>query len=303
MKSRDVLDLLLLAAIWGGSFLFMRVAAPEVPPAVVAFMRVALASAALLPLLLWRGQWPALRAHAPHIAWIGVINSGLPFLAYAYAATAITAGLSSIFNASTPLWGALIAWMWLGDKPTRARALGLAIGFAGVLWLAWDKAGFKPSASGQTYGPVLAILACMGATLGYGIAASHTKRYLGGVPPLAMAAGSQASAALLLALPAALSWPAQLPSAKAMAAIGALGLVCTGAAYVLFFRLISRVGPAKAISVTFLVPVFAVLWGALFLAEGVTPVMLGACAAILAGTALVTGLVSGSSLRGPSQSR
>jgi drug/metabolite transporter (DMT)-like permease len=308
VKPRDLLDLLALAAIWGGSFLFMRLAAPEVAPSVVAFLRVLLASLVLVPWLLWRGLPAGWHRTLGHVGWVGLINSALPFLAYAFAAASITAGLSSIFNATTPLWAALIAWLWLGERPSRWRALGLTLGFAGVLWLAWDKAGLRPGAG--PVGPVWAVLACIAATVGYGLAANHTRRFLGGVPPLALAAGSQLSATLVLAGPAAAAWPAAVPSATAVWSIVALGLLCSAAAYVLYFRLIARVGPSRAVTVTFLVPVFAVLWGALFLDERITPVMAGACGVILLGTALVTGLLGprpapagGISGGGPSGSR
>jgi drug/metabolite transporter (DMT)-like permease len=290
MKPRDLAELLLLAAIWGGSFLFMRVAAPELAPPVVAFARVLLASLALLPFVIWRGQWPALRQHATHIGWVGLINSALPFLAYAYAATAITAGLSSVFNATTPLWAAVIAWVWLRDKPTAWRTWGLGIGFSGVMWLAWDKAGYhEPSGLAGPLGP---IMACLGATLCYGLAANHARRFLAGVPALAVAAGSQMSATIALVVPAVWAWPAHWPSARALAALGLLGVLCTGLAYVSYFRLIARVGPARTVTVTFLVPAFAMLWGNIFLQEGISPVMWAACATILLGTSLVTGLIA-----------
>ena len=195
------------------------------------------------------------------------------------------AGLSSIFNAATPLFGAVIAWLWLKDRLTPSRVLGLAIGFAGVLWLAWDKASFKPGGSGW------AIVACLVATLCYGLAASFTKRYLTGIAPLAVATGSQLSAALFLLVPAISWWPATMPSQTAWIAAALLAIACTGVAYVLFFRLIANVGPANAIAVTFLIPVFAVLWGWLFLGEGVTGAMVAGCGVIPVGTGLTTGVL------------
>lgn len=283
-------ELLLLAALWGGSFLLMRLGAGEFGPVALSAVRVAMAAGVLLPILCWQRQGAALRQHWRAIAVVGVVNSTLPFLAYAYAATALTAGLSSVFNATTPLWGALIAWLWLRDRPDRARALGLAIGFGGVLWLVWDKAGFRPGADASS--PTAAVLACVLATACYGFSASFTKRYLTGVPPMAVAAGSQTAAALALALPGYLWWPQQNPGPTAWWALLVLGLACTGLAYLLFFRLIANLGPARAISVTFLIPLFAVFWGWLVLDETVTSVMAGACSVILLGTALATGLLS-----------
>ena len=287
MNARNLAELVGLAAIWGASFLLMRLGAGEFGPVALAGVRVALAAAALLPVLALRGQWGELQRHWRPIAVVGLIGSALPFLAYSYAALSITAGLSSIFNATTPLWGALIAWLWLHDRPGHWRAVGLALGFAGVSWLAWDKAGLRADASGGAAG---AVLACITATACYGFVANFTKRRLAGVAPMAVAAGSQAAAAVALALPSWWWWPAQTPGATAWAATLALGIVCTGLAYLLYFRLIAHVGPAKAISVTFLIPLFAVFWGWLFLAENLTAVMVGACAVIVLGTTLATGL-------------
>jgi drug/metabolite transporter (DMT)-like permease len=286
LKRADGIELTGLAAIWGASFLFMRMGAAEFGPVALAAVRVWGATLFLLPLLLLRGQGGALRTHWRPIFIVGLTNSALPFLCFSYAALSITAGLSSIFNAATPLFGALIAWGWLRDKLTPARTLGLAIGFLGVLWLAWDKASFKPGASSGW-----AVLACLAATLLYGFSGSFTKRFLTGVPPLAVATGSQLSSALVLAVPALVWWPAAMPSATAWSAAALLAVGCTGIAYILFFRLIAHIGPANALSVTFLIPVFAVLWGWLFLHEGLTPQMLLGCAVILLGTSLTTGVL------------
>ena len=196
MSRRDIAEMLLLAAIWGASFLFMRVGAGEFGPFALAGLRVLGGAACLLPLLIWRGEFGALRRHWRPILVVGLTNSALPFLCFGYAALAITGGLSSIFNATTPLWGALLAWLWLKDRPDRYRLAGLAVGFAGVLWLAGGNAHFKADARGAS--PGLAVLACLAATLLYGFSANFTKRYLTGVPPMALAAGSQLSASLAL---------------------------------------------------------------------------------------------------------
>ncbi len=286
MKPADLAELVTLAAIWGASFLFMRLGAGEFGPVALAAVRVSGATLVLLPLLAARGQVGELRRHWRTIFVVGALNSALPFLCFSYAALSISAGLSSIFNASTPLWGALIAWAWLHERPTLPRTLGLAIGFAGVVGLAWEKASFKPGGSGW------AIVACLVAAMLYGLSANYTKKRLQGVPPLALATGSQLSAAVLLALPALWWWPPTMPSARAWAMVGLLALLCTGIAYLLFFRLIAHVGATNAISVTFLIPAFAVLWGWVFLAEPLTPAMAAGCAVILLGTALATGVLA-----------
>jgi len=285
LKASDLGELVALAALWGASFLFMRMGAAEFGPVALAAVRVAGATLFLLPLLHGRGQTSALRANWRPIFIVGVTNSALPFLCFSYAALSISAGLSSIFNAASPLFGALIAWLWLRDRLTPSRILGLGIGFAGVLWLAWDKASFKPGGSGW------AVVACVAGALLYGISANFTKKRLTGVAPLAVATGSQLSAALFLAVPALVWWPTVAPSGTAWLTAALLAVVCTGMAYVLYFRLIAHIGPANAIAVTFLIPVFAVLWGWMFLAEGVTPAMAIGCAVIIVGTGLATGMV------------
>lgn len=282
-------DFVLLSAIWGASFLFTRIGVVEFGALPTAAMRVTVAAAFLLPLVWLRGLGPELRRHWKKVFAIGVLNSGLPFGLYAFALLSITTGLSAILNATVPMFGALVAWLWLKDKPTPARVLGLLIGFAGVAMLAWDGATFKAGPSG--FAPGWAVLACLAATLCYGIAASAAKRFLGGLPPLVTATGSQLGATLALALPALWMWPAQVPSLRAWLALVVVGVVCTGLAYVLYFRLIEQAGPARALAVTFVVPVFAVLYGVLFLGETVTGWMLLSGAVIVCGTALSTGLL------------
>lgn len=287
MKRTDLQDLLLLAALWGASFLFMRIRAPAFGPLAMAALRVAGAALLLLlPLLRWRGEWPALKAHWPALLVVGVSNSALPFALFGYAALHLTGGLAAVFNAATPLFGALIAWAWLRESLSGWRIAGLIIGFVGVAGLAWVKAGDVSAGSS-----VLAVLACLAAPLLYGFSASFTRRRLAGVPPMAIAAGSQLFAALALAVPAALTWPATAPSGSAWLMLAALSILCTALAYVLYFRLIVNAGPANAMTVTYLVPAFAVGWGALFLGETLTWPMLLGCAVILVGTALTTGLL------------
>jgi drug/metabolite transporter (DMT)-like permease len=290
-------EFILLAALWGSSFLFTRLAVVEFGALPTAAVRVAIASLFLLPLLLMRGHGPQMRQHWKAVFLVGLMNSGIPFACFAFALLYITTGLSSILNATVPLFGALVAWIWLKDRPDGSRILGLVIGFAGVALLASDKAGLRPAPPGgptgwtETWGPTLAIAACLLATLCYGISASYTRRYLGGLPSLVTATGSQIGATLGLALPAILFWPARTPGLTAWLAILFVGVACTGIAYVLYFRLIESAGPARALTVTFLVPVFALFYGGVFLGESITPWMIGCGAVILVGTSLSTGLL------------
>ncbi|MEO7159907.1 MAG: DMT family transporter, partial [Polaromonas sp.] len=258
-------------------------------PLPTAAVRVAVAALFLLPLVWWRGLLPVLKKNWKSIFFVGLLNSGIPFACISFALLTISTGLAAILNATVPMFGALIAWVWLKDKPTASRVLGLLIGFAGVALLAWDKASLKPGASGVA--PGWAILACLLAATCYGLSASYTKRHLSGLPPLVTAAGSQIGATLGLALPAWWLWPARMPGMSAWLALLAVGVVCSGLAYIVFFRLIENAGPPRALAVTFLVPVFAVLYGMLFLGESVTAWMVGCAAVIVCGTALSTGLL------------
>ncbi|HVN77320.1 MAG TPA: DMT family transporter [Thermoanaerobaculaceae bacterium] len=285
MKPRDAVELLVLAALWGGSFLFMRIAAPSFGPVPLIELRVGIAALALLPVAALRGGLGAIRRHAAAIAVVGTINSALPFSLLAFSTLSVTAGFASVLNATAPLFGAVVAFVWLRDRLSAVRVAGLAVGFGGVVVLVWGHASFKPGGSG------MAVAAALVATLLHGIAANYAKKRLTAVDPLAIAAGSQVAAALVLAPVAAWEWPRANPPAGAWLAVVALALGCTAAAYILYFRLIAHVGPARAIAVTFLIPVFGIVWGVVFLGEAVTSQTLAGCAVILGGTALATGIV------------
>jgi len=285
MRPSDAAELLLLAALWGASFLFMRVAAPELGPIPLMALRVSIAALLLFPALALRRGLGELRGRLAPVAVVGALNSALPFCLLAYATLSVTAGLASILNATSPLWGGLVAHLWLKDRLGPSRTLGLAVGFGGVVFLVWGRASFRPGGAG------LAVVAALLATLSYGIAASYAKRFLSGVNPLAVAAGSQVAASLLLLPAAAALWPAGPISARAWWSVALLGVFCTALAYLLYFRLIAHVGPAKAIAVTFLIPPFAIAWGALFLGESIGGRMLAGSAVVIAGTALATGMV------------
>ncbi|MDO9434639.1 DMT family transporter [Hydrogenophaga sp.] len=288
------LEFLLLAALWGASFLFTRLGAAEFGALPTAGMRVTLAALFMLPLFLVKGVWADFRDNAKAILFMGLFNSGLPFALYAFAVMHITTGLSSILNATVPLSGALVAWLWLKDRPGGSRMLGLAVGFAGVTLLVMGKSGFSATglATEGTNGiTLLAMGACLLATVSYGVAASFTKKYLKGLHPLATATGSQIGASLGLAIPTIWLWPTQPTSLTAWGALAAVALLCTSIAYVLFFHIIEKAGPSRALAVTFLVPVFALFYGATLLGESITPWMIGCGVVIVCGTALSTGLL------------
>jgi drug/metabolite transporter (DMT)-like permease len=294
MSPTLIAEFILLAALWGASFLFMHLGAAEFGALPTAGLRVSLAALFLLPVFLIKGVWASFKDRAGKILLVGLLNSALPFMLFSYAVLHIATGLTAILNATVPLSGALVAWFWLKDKPDGSRILGLVIGFLGVALLVLGKSGFDvpfSGNSGSAGSTLIAMGACLLATLCYGLAASFTKRYLAGAQPLATAAGSQIGASLALALPMIWLWPAQSVSQTAWLAVAAVALLCTSVAYILFFHLIERTGPAKALTVTFLVPVFAMLYGAVFLNESITAWTMGCGVVILAGTALSTGML------------
>lgn len=292
MKARDALEMLLLAAVWGASFLFLRMAAPVVGPVAVAAIRVSGAALLLLPVLIWRGDLARLKPWLPALLVSALLSYVFPFLGLSQAARSLPAGLLSILNATTPLWGALVGWWWAGERLSSGRLLGLAIGIGGVALLAADRSQIGSGAAWQ------AVSLCLASTLMYALAVHHAKHYLSGLSPVSVSAGSLGCAALMLALPAwwigpqpthgpALHWD-QVPVTTWGAALG-LAVLCTALAYLLFYRLIARVGPTKALTVTFLIPVFGMLWGSLFLNEQVSTSMMASTTVIVLGTLLSSG--------------
>ena len=278
MNLPSLLRLLALAALWGGSFLFMRIAAPVWGAVPTAFGRVVLGAAGLLALLAVVRLRPAFQGKLGAALVLGAINSGIPFLMFALAARVLPAGYSAILNATTPLMGVLIGALAFGERITPLRVGGVLLGMAGVAVLA--QAG--PVA---LTAPVLGgIAACLVATACYGLAGFLTRRWItqrGGLDSRLVALGSQWGAVLALAPFAA--WEAAHQPVAAWLSAGpvvwgamlALGLLCTSFAYVLYFRLIADVGPVKALTVTFLIPLFGVAWGWLVLGEVATPAHAG----------------------------
>ncbi|MFZ6871721.1 DMT family transporter [Undibacterium sp. Di27W] len=281
MRSADLLRLISLAAIWGASFLFMRVLAPVVGVLWSAEVRVGLAGIALLALMYFTGRAMNFRENWKSFLILGTINSALPFALYSYAALSIPAGYSAIVNATSPLWGAMLGAVFLGEQLTLRKMAGMAIGVLGVAFLV-------------RLGPVefnsklvLAVLACVGATLCYAIVGIYTKKKLVGITPMQMATGSQVGAAFVL-LPFLPLAPVQGEITANIAMIGvALALLCSAIAYLIYFRLMADLGPTKALTVTFLIPLFALLWGYLFLHEHISLNTAIGCAGVVLATWLV----------------
>lgn len=295
MNTIDLAQLVTLAALWGGSFLFIRVGVVDFGVAPLMALRVGIGALCLLIVLFARR--PArealgtLRERAWPLFVVGILNSAAPFCLFAVAELTLSAGVTSVINATTPLWGAIVAYVWLKDRLSALRIVGLAIGFAGVLALVGEQIMTRAGDGASPLTTALAAAAGLGATLLYGIAASYTKRHLTGVDPLTVAAGTMIGATVVLVPFAVATWPATPISLHAWGAVLGLGVACTGVAYLLFFKLIAAIGPARTITVTFVIPVFGILWGALFLREHVSVGMVGGCATILVGTALATGFI------------
>jgi len=285
-------DYLMLAALWGSSFLFMRLGAGEFGPLATAWTRVCVATLFLWPFMVWQGHWPLFKSKWKLILSFGVFNSALPFSLFAYAVMHISTGLSAILNAAVPLFAAVVAWVWLGDRLNRWRIAGLFIGFMGVTLLASNQTSFHSDANpdARLWGQYTAIAACLLATLCYAISGSFTKKYMPNLPPLVSSTGSQLGATLALSMPALWSLPEAIPSAQAWLSLIVLGVACTGIAYILYFRLVNRAGPAKALTVTFLIPVFALIYGVIFLNETVTLSMVFLGVVVVFGTALSSGI-------------
>jgi drug/metabolite transporter (DMT)-like permease len=276
-------EFMLLGAIWGSSFMWMRMSSLEFGPWPTAGLRVAFASLVLLPLLLPRERWQQVRRNAGHMLVVGLLNSSIPFALYAYAVLHLSTGLSAILNATVPLFGAVVGWIWMGERPGRRRTLGLLIGFAGVALLSWDKTSFQAGGAGW------AVLACLLAALSYASATYYCRRFLADIPPLSLTAGSHLGAALGLAVPALFHWPSETPSLGAWAGLVVAGVVPSALGYLLFYRLIERTGPTRTLTVTYLIPVFALGYGAILLSETITVGMVAGGGVVMAGIALAAG--------------
>ena len=280
MRAADYARLFTLAAIWGGSFIFMRVLAPVLGPVSTAGLRVLIGGGVLLGWFRLRRFNPHWREHWRHYAIIGAVNSAVPFSLYAFAALHVPAGYSAILNSSAPLFGAVFAAWWLEEPLHATKVAGLALGCAGVALVAWRGAGEFTPAVGWS------VAACLTAAACYGLAGIYIRKFARQAPAAGIAGCSQVCAALLL-LPglALVPGPVLVTPAFVVSLLG-LGVACSGIAYLLYYRLMADLGPTRTLTVTFLLPVFGVIWGVLFLGEQITATTLAGGALILAGTYL-----------------
>ncbi len=271
-------ELVLLGAIWGASFMFQRVSAPDFGALPLVEMRLALGALVLVPFL-WAARKQFTGALWLRLAAIGAINSAIPFALFAWGAERAPAAIGAITNAMAGPFTALVAFLFFGEQIGRRRAFGLLLGFIGVVVLSSGRAG-----GGEIVWP--AALAGAMAALCYGFGGNLLKRYLAGVPASAVASATSICASILVSPLAILTWPHHPIPLVSWGSAVLLGVVCTGLAYVLYYRLIHRIGAPRAATVTYIIPVFGVLWGWLLLGEALTVTMAIAGTLILAGVAL-----------------
>jgi drug/metabolite transporter (DMT)-like permease len=284
MNTKQIGALLLLSALWGGSFLFVRIAAPVLGPVLLIELRVLIAGVALLLYMLVTRSAFDLRARWKHYLVIGIINSAIPFTLIATAELYLTAGLAATLNATSPLFGAVVAAIWINEALTKKKVIGLALGLLGVSILV----GWSPFPFSLTL--AVSVAASLAAAACYGIGGVYTKVYMQGASSKAVATCSQLGAALVL-LPLTFVAPSRhAPTPIVLLAVVALALLGTAVAYLLYFWLIEHAGPTRALTVTFLAPIFGVLWGTVLLSEPLSLSTFIGFGIILMGTGFVTGI-------------
>ncbi len=284
MRPKDLGALMLLGALWGGSFLFIRVAVPALGPFVLMELRVGLAVVALTLYAVVVGRLSKLRARWREFLIIGTVNTAIPFSLIAAAEIYLTASLAAILNSTTVLFTALVAAVWMGDPLTMRKVVGVILGIIGVAVLVgWDPIEL----SGVV---LLSVGAMLAASLSYALGAVYIKRTFKGIPPLSMSLGQLTGGAIVLLPLAAASLPGERPSAAVTLCVLGLALLSTAVAYLLYFRLIENVGPTSTVTVTLLVPLFGLLFGVLLLDEPFGWGTLAGLAIILSSVTLVTGI-------------
>ena len=290
IKLKDLLLFILLASIWGASFMFTRVSSPEFGAFSFASLRLGIAAVVLFPILMIGGNWQYLKNDWKLLIFISIFNSGLPFILFAYATLTLEAGMTSVLNSFVPMLSGLIAHLYFKDKLSRSQQAGLVIGVIGVAVLMMDKFGEGSSA-------LLPLIACLSACLSYAVSANITKRKLSHIPPKVLAASTMLVAGLLLIPFGIITWPNEMPSATAWSAVIAVAVISTALAYLIFFELIKNIGPTRTVSVTLLIPIFGIFWGALLLDEPITWTI------ILGTLIIITGAYLSLSLKLPSRRR
>ena len=292
MSLKDLVTLLALGALWGASFLFIRVAVPTLGPVLLMELRLGLAAATLALMAAAVGRLPKTRARWKQFLFLGTVNAAIPFTFIAAAEIYLTASLAAILNSTTVMFTALVAAVWLGDALTSRKVVGILLGIIGVAALVgWDPIELNGAV-------LLSVAAMLGASLSYAVGAVYVKRNFTGVPPLSMAIGQLSAGALVLLPLAVVGVPDAPPPIAATVSVLGLALLSTAVAYLLYFRLIENVGPTSTVTVTLLVPVFGLVFGVLLLEEPFSFGTIAGLAIVLFSVALVTGLGFGSGKKG-----
>jgi len=277
-----MLMLVSLAAIWGASFLFIKMSVGYFGAVPLSASRSMIAALTLFPLLLIRRRLPEFVRVWKHLMLLGLISTAIPFSLITLSTQYTSAGFASILNALTPLFSAMLAWLWLKEELGRAAIVGIVLGFIGVMVMVLDRETISSSL------PILPILAGLGATFFYGLTGNYSRRFLRGVSSLTISSGCQIFSALFMMPFALFFWPDNPIPWDGWVLSATLGILCTGVAFILYFYLLEHVGVARTVVVTYLVPVFAMLWGFLILNEAITVKMAIGAALIMTGIGLTT---------------
>ena len=284
MRPRDFAALILLGALWGGSFLFIRVAVPALGPFLLVELRVGLAAAALFLYALAVGSMPKIRNRWRSFLVLGFFNAAVPFSLISAAEIHLTASLAAILNSTTVMFTAIVAAVWMDDALTAKKVVGIVLGIVGVTVLV----GWDPLRVNSLI--LLAVAAMLLASLSYALGATYAKRSFSGIPPLGMAIGQLSGAGALLLPLAVVSVPEEAPSTVVALSMLGLAFLSTAVAYLIYFRLIDNVGPTSTLTVTLLVPVFGLLFGVLLLDEPIGFGTLAGLGIILTSVVLITGI-------------
>jgi len=285
LKLRFYVILVVLAAIWGSSFMFARISVGEFGAIPLSAARSTIAALTLYAIMVMSGKAGQFWRHWKHFCVLGLISTALPFTFITITTQFSTAGFASILNALTPIMSAGVAWVWLRENLTMTMMVGIGLSFVGVIVMITD------TQSVSTDLVFLPVLFGLLSAFFYGLTGNYSRKFMTGVPSIVLATGCQVFAALFMVPPALFLWPDHAISTAGWINATVLGLLCTGLAFILYFHLLEHIGVARTVIVTYLIPVFGMLWGFIFLDESITHSMIGGAALILSGIALTTGLV------------
>ncbi|PCH60987.1 MAG: EamA family transporter [Gammaproteobacteria bacterium] len=283
MNRSSFILLLVLGALWGASFLFLRIAAPVLGAVWLIEIRVLIAGLVLLPLVVFNRQWISMLNSYRHLLIVGALNSALPFVLIAHITIELSAGATSILNAIVPIAGVVFSYLVMKEQLGLAQLCGIALGFVGVLVLMlWQQQGVSSP-------PLLVVVLAIIAAFSYVAGAHYTKQRLVEMPVMVYVAGTQLAAAILLLPLLPFFVPQQFPDVVVIGSVIGLAVLSTSLALVLYFKLIHQIGPTKTLTVTYLIPFFGLLWGSVFLDEAIAMNQIAGCALILSGVALSVG--------------